>query len=55
MGFWGLEHCADSAETLRKGMASDADREPCMTRGLVPGAKEIKGSVLGRLRYYYVW
>jgi len=29
--------------------------EPCRTGGLVPGMREIKGSVLGRLPYYLVW
>ena len=29
--------------------------EPCRTGGLVPGIREIKGSVLGRLPYYLVW
>ena len=30
-------------------------REPCRTGGLVPGMRDIKGSVLGRLSYYLVW
>ncbi len=29
--------------------------EPCRTGGLVPGIREIKGAVLGRLPYYLVW
>ena len=29
--------------------------EPCRTGGLVPGMREIKGSMLGRLLYYLVW
>jgi len=28
--------------------------EPCRTGGLVPGIREIKGAVLGRLPYYLV-
>ncbi len=30
-------------------------KEPCRTGGLVPGTREIKGAVLGRLPYYLVW
>jgi len=29
--------------------------EPCRTGGLVPGMREIKGAMLGRLPYYLVW
>jgi len=28
--------------------------EPCRTGGLVPGMREIKGALLGRLLYYLV-
>ena len=34
---------------------SSMKEEPCMTGGLVPGTRKIKGSVLGRLPYYLVW